>query len=254
MRIRRGASPLLLLIPALLSTAVLALPGADTYNKVGKQADGRDTKIPGIPSTDSVTPSSDAAAARAEVVSSTNIGTKYAPVDGRDGKPHAGPFVDTDKKKTAKEDEEELVTGTAPKKPVLKDAPADPTIVDGKRIPEKNDGIMNDENRQVPKEGTTGTEGGVSQKAKEKSAQEKQTGEKVENTPVPPKEKPPLPHSEQEKLSGKDKAQGKDAKLGKDFDEVGGDASELTGLEVLLQAPILYFNCSNIKIETARPS
>ncbi|KAK1758417.1 putative transmembrane protein pft27 protein [Echria macrotheca] len=115
-------------------------------------------------------------------------GTKDAPVDGKDGKPHAGPFVEYEHKKT---DASDL--------PALRDRPKDPTIVDGKRIPETNDGVMDDKNRPEPKEGTTGTGGGVSEKDKERKKKESQTGEKIENKPKTPKEAPPLPHADEEK-------------------------------------------------------
>ncbi|KAL2261885.1 hypothetical protein VTK26DRAFT_3091 [Humicola hyalothermophila] len=123
--------------------------------------------------------------------SGKRFSTKDAPVDGKDGKPHAGPFVEIN---THDSDSREL--------PALKDRPEDPTMVNGRRIPESNDGVMDDKNREGPKKGTTGTEGGVSEKYKERKLKEEQTGEKVETKPPTPKEAPPLPHSEQEKITG----------------------------------------------------
>ncbi|PKS12067.1 hypothetical protein jhhlp_001363 [Lomentospora prolificans] len=79
--------------------------------------------------------------------------SKVAPVDGNDGKPHNGPWVETDGKVDS-----DL--------PALKGRPADPTVIDGQKIPESNDGVMDDPNRHPPKEGTRGTEGGVSEKAR----------------------------------------------------------------------------------------
>ncbi|KAK4674404.1 GCR1-dependent translation factor 1 [Podospora pseudopauciseta] len=114
-------------------------------------------------------------------------GTKDAPIDGKDGRPHAGPFVELDS------------ASESSKLPVLKDRPTDPTIIDGKKIPDSNDGVMDDKNRSEPKKGTTGLEGGVSEKDKERKLKE-QTGEKVENKPQAPKEAPPLPHADQEKI------------------------------------------------------
>jgi Ca2+/H+ antiporter, TMEM165/GDT1 family len=104
-----------------------------------------------------------------------------APVDGKDGKPHNGPFV-----KTAGKVDESL--------PALKNRPEDPTVVDGQKIPQSNDGVMDDKSRHPPKEGTTGTEGGVSER--EKARKEQDGGA----TPETPKDHPPLPHSEQEKM------------------------------------------------------
>ena len=102
---------------------------------------------------------------------------KVAPVDGNDGRPHNGPWVETDGK-------------VDDRLPPLDGRPDDPTVVDGQKIPDSHDGVMNDPNREVPKEGTRGTEGGVSEKEKERKEQEI-TGERVERTPETPKEVPP---------------------------------------------------------------
>jgi hypothetical protein len=104
-----------------------------------------------------------------------------APVDRNDGKPHNGPWVKTDGK----------VDQSLPE---LQNRPEDPMVVDGKKIPQSNDGVMDDPTRKPPKEGTTGTEGGVSEKGK---ARKEQDGGA---TPEAPKDHPPLPHSEQEKI------------------------------------------------------
>ncbi|KAF7718729.1 Uncharacterized protein PECH_004289 [Penicillium ucsense] len=89
-----------------------------------------------------------------------------APVDGKDGKPHAGPWVDTatDRDRNAKGSDE------------------------------AKSGVMDDPSRTGPKEGTRGTEGGVSEKEKVNQG----TSEKV---PGSPKEAPPRPHSEKQKQS-----------------------------------------------------
>lgn len=167
------------------------------------------------------------------------LGTKDAPVDGKDGKPHAGPFVDLDgdrtKAKSTEDDVSELIIDKKP--PSLKNAPTDLAVVDGKKIPEKNDGIMNDPSRASPKVGSTGTEGGVSEKDKARKAQEGQTGEKVEMTPTPPKEAPPLPQSDQDIKPEAAKAE-KDAKKTKIKDGDSDDddvAQSLSGLEVSLK-------------------
>lgn len=187
---RNRKSPLLLLLlPSLAAAAALA----------DKQLDGGP-----VAHAYQSDPVSDGAS------SAKKLGTKDAPVDGKDGKPHAGPFVELDRSGAATKD-----------LPTLKDRPADPTIVDGKRIPETNDGVMDDKNRPGPKKGTTGTEGGVSEKNKERILKEKQTGEKVENKPQTPKEAPPLPHSDQEKIPPG--SQGK-------YNEKSAD--EVSGLEV----------------------
>lgn len=144
-----------------------------------------------------------------------DIGTKDAPVDGKDGRPHEGPFVEIENlRKQDGRSSDDL--------PDLKDRPADPTVVDGEKIPQTNDGIMFDKNRPEPKEGTTGTSGGVSEKDKARAAKEAQTGERVENRPETPKEAPPLPHSEQEKILGSEGKDRSKAKDGQSPDEIAG--------------------------------
>lgn len=114
------------------------------------------------------------------------VGTKDAPIDGKDGKPHAGPFVETEaerdrkKAKTSVDEEPAAVPSPAPSK-----EQAD--------LRQSNDGVMDDPNRVGPKDGTRGTEGGMSEKSKEKKVGE-------EKKPDAPKEAPPLPHSEQEMM------------------------------------------------------
>ena len=125
----------------------------------------------------------------------TPVGTKDAPVDGKDGKPHAGPFVETgaerDRKKFKESGDEE--PAISPFKGTVKDQYTEDDI------PVSNDGVMDDPDRLGPKEGTRGTEGGVSEKSRESKL--------VDKVPDPPKEVPPLPHSEEEKIKikgGKD--------------------------------------------------
>lgn len=126
-------------------------------------------------------------------------GTEDAPVDGLDGKPHAGPFVDT----TPEESESEArkaggaagATATPKAKPKALEM-----FSDQEDIPEKIDGVMNDETRVAPKKGTTGTEGGISEKDKERKAKGEAIG-MAEKKPESPKEERPLPHSEQERIA-----------------------------------------------------
>jgi hypothetical protein len=126
-----------------------------------------------------------------------DVGTEDAPVDGLDGKPHAGPFVDG-KKKPAAEVEDLLPKGTLMPDPTKKTK--DLTKEEWALLKEE-DGVMNDRNRATPKDGTTGTEDGVSAKTKERKKEEDRTGEKVEKTPDPPKEAPPLPVDEQKNIN-----------------------------------------------------
>lgn len=200
MRLRNRRAPLsLLLISSLAATTALASTIDDSYSAKS-----------GAYQSDSLASSS----------SSTKPGTKDAPVDGLDGRPHEGPFVDVENLRSSS-------TTSDPKKdlPVLQGRPKDPTVVDGIKIPETNDGVMNDPNRAEPKQGTTGTSGGVSEKDQVRKAKEGATGEKVENKPEAPKEHPPLPHSEQEKMS-KDDPKADKSKLD------GHIVNDASGLEV----------------------
>jgi hypothetical protein len=191
MKLRRRPSPLLvLLIPSLSSVAIAALarPGSNELPDVSLSPREAAVQAAAAGSAEStavlVVPSS---------VSKSGVGTKDAPVDGKDGKPHDGPWVDLSDKD--KKNEEKPLSG---KKPPPKPLRAPDTH--GTDMPEVNDGVMDDPFRASPKEGTTGTEGGVSEKNRERKAQEGQTGEKMEMRPESPKEAPPIPPSEEDKI------------------------------------------------------
>ncbi len=221
MKFRRRPSPLLLLLLPSLATALTT--GSEEQTTLIKNTQARD--------------------ANADPVVDLNtkpkfeIGTKDAPVDGRDGKPHAGPFVgsekDPKKSKSTSEDAELVV--------VKDDYAVDMVTADGTKIPTVNDGVMDDPNRKLPKQGTTGTEGGVSEKDKARKAHEGQTGEKLEKKPDSPKEAPPLPHSEQAKIKP-EKAKDLD-----DNDVVLPDG--LAGLEVRIKLPDVLIS-ANLAPET----
>ena len=137
------------------------------------------------------------------------VGTKDAPVDGKDGKPHAGPFVETEaqrSRKKAKEsgDEEKPLTPIPP-------STKDQYTTDGE-LPQSNEGVMDDPNRVGPKEGTRGTEGGVTEKSRDSRIGE-------EKKPDPPKEQPPLPHSEEQNVKGTKGTQEKEALKSEDEDK-----------------------------------
>lgn len=224
MKFRTRHSPLLLLLlPALANALSASIPDTN---------DDSDASAAFIKGVDSVPPPT--------VKGRHGVPTKDAPVDGKDGKPHLGPFVGSETGK--KSDHQDL--------PPLKGRPDDPTIVDGKKIPETNDGVMFDKNRERPQEGTTGTEGGVSEKDKTRRLQEGRTGEKVVTQPESPKEQPPLPHSEEAKLL-KDKT--------KQSPDDDSDGTSYTGLDVRLALdPAGHFQirtCSraNSKAEARRP-
>ncbi|KAI6247529.1 GCR1-dependent translation factor 1 [Erysiphe necator] len=121
-----------------------------------------------------------------------DIGTKDAPVDGKDGKPHAGPWVGTEKDTTKTSNNLKSSTKPHVSNSNVSDENniTDVMLSQGNNIPETNDGVMDDPTREPPKHGTTGTGGGVSEKDKARKAQEGQTGERFENKPASPKEAP----------------------------------------------------------------
>lgn len=214
MKFRRRPAPLLLLLLPSLATA-LAVGAQDNQATLSKNTEPREARIDPIP-----TPAVDL-----NTKSRFEIGTKDAPVDGKDGKPHAGPFVgDNDIKKPKVEKVEEKV---------LKEDKTVLVTPTGEKIPQVNDGVMDDPNRLPPKLGTTGTGGGVSEKDKVRKAQEGQTGEKLEKKPDSPKEAPPLPHSEQIKVDGE--------KIKTSIDKDDEDGEGLAGIEV---SPELHFKSS----------
>lgn len=135
-----------------------------------------------------------------------DVGTKDAPVDGLDGKPHAGPWVGVDASK--KQIKGDVATEKVPASiaRLEKEGYGGKASEDGwGLIPDKNDGVMDDKNRIIPKKGTTGVEGGVSEKQKKEMTKLMRTGEKVEKTPETPKEASLPPHHEQKMI--KDKAE-----------------------------------------------
>jgi len=185
MKFRTKHSPLiLLLLPPLI--AALANTPTDTQAVRRVTISPRDAR-------DALEPEPEPAVA-VNSGARRDIPTKDAPVDGKDGKPHLGPFVETD-----------ISTGGDLSDLTLKGKPSDWKTVDGKEIPESNDGVMFDKNRERPQEGTTGLEGGVTEKERTRKAQEGKAGGKLQTQPEPPKEQPPLPHSEEQKIKSSTK-------------------------------------------------
>ncbi|KAI1343308.1 hypothetical protein F5Y15DRAFT_369651 [Xylariaceae sp. FL0016] len=183
--------------------------------------------------------------------SKTDVGTKNAPVDGKDGMPHEGPFVTTDKgRKTLDPDSDDA--SDFMNLPTLKDRPSEPIIIDGKKIPESNDGVMDDPHRKPPKQGTTGTEGGVSQKDKARKAKEGETGEKVENVPETPKEKPPMSHGDFEKTFADSKENQKDIKKDKSKSELYKTPEDVAGFEKPSDLPDKVHDYKNPLPDSAR--
>lgn len=175
---RRRAAVLLSILP-LLSTA-LALSTEDIRDTAKSvQQDIKDTAKSVQNAANKAIPKvDDVAEVATSVLSSPTriaIGTKDAPVDGLDGKPHTGPFLDS-----ASSSDKSAVKDSSNTRPKIKK-------------PEGEDGVMNDANRQTPKKGTTGTEGGVSEKERLAEA----GGVKK---PEAPKEAPELPASDSARL------------------------------------------------------
>lgn len=210
MKFRRRNAPLILLLVPFASALSAAAQENTQSTLTTKSTEARDARLD-----DTLSPIVDIAKAKYDV------GTKDAPVDGKDGKPHAGPFVGSEK------DLRKPKTGAADDEAVLgKEDASELVNPDGSKRPAVNDGVMNDPSRELPKQGTTGTEGGVSEKDKVRKAQEGQTGERVEKKPDSPKEAPPLPVSEDTKSHPVEKTKAKEADSGDE--EIEG----LAGLEV----------------------
>jgi hypothetical protein len=99
-------------------------------------------------------------------------GTKDAPVDGQDGKPHAGPFVDSQKKKPL------VVEDLGGSKGSGSAADKERVLSETFEKPDEEPGVMRDDMREGKLKGPTGTEGGVS--AKEKDGKDKKPGQPKE--------------------------------------------------------------------------
>lgn len=143
-------------------------------------------------------------------------GSLDVPVDGKDGRPHAGPWVETSAERDRKSSKgSDDMDGVAGKFDTAIPSSGHLSIEDGNVIPISNDGVMDDPRRTSPKEGTRGTEGGVSEKGKE-------TLYRAEKVPGIPKEAPPLPQSETQKLSSaKDKTAGSISRTADDTSSLG---------------------------------
>ncbi|KAF1999668.1 UPF0016-domain-containing protein [Amniculicola lignicola CBS 123094] len=141
--------------------------------------------------------------------------TKDAPVDGLDGKPHEGPFLGDDKPSLVQNEKapavvEDLAPGASREaiSPSLQ-----MTKEEWAALGAEADGVMDDKNRASP-QGNTGTEGGVSEKEKTRKEHEDMTGERLEKVPEPPKEAPPLPHGEQQRIEDTNSLETQTKKLG----------------------------------------
>ncbi|WPG99320.1 Hypothetical protein R9X50_00213300 [Acrodontium crateriforme] len=211
MKLRRASPLLLLLLPSLaLADAASDTQHVASVDRVAPNQIAQPNQAPHAAETLSQSSERDATVDPSPSAASRNYkGTEAAPVDGLDGKPHAGPFVDTSR-------DDEDTKGKPKSSETAKSVPTSLHKFGSSKdeIPEKNDGVMNDENRPVPGKGTTGTEGGVSERTKDRKGS-------TENHPTKPKEAPPLPHSEQERI---DAVTG--TKMKQDKDTEKGDGNE----------------------------
>lgn len=149
MRVRRRRLALILLfaLPFASAVATAAPPGS-----VQHLSDEKLAKSPATP----------------PVPKPVDTSNKDAPVDGLDGKPKVGPFVEKPKKPIAAV--EDLTSGG---KPISEDlVKGDKDKMDGWAIPDQ-DSVMGDRgDRDDAKKGPTGTEGGISEKERERKAKE----------------------------------------------------------------------------------
>jgi hypothetical protein len=202
MRLRRRSPLILLLLPAL--AASLAVDTKGKAGSVEQLADSPDSR-----QIDSIIPTK------------PDKGTKDAPVDGLDGKPHAGPFVyDTKDRKKLEPKVEDLASSKFSDE-IYK------ARDEGWEIPDRVDSVMTDrEGERKGKSSVDGTEGGVSEKDRKKA---ESGSDKEEKRPAGPKEV--LDHHEHEKEkvvkgSAKDsttpKSSTKDDKKEKNEKGIGG--------------------------------
>ncbi|KIW15413.1 hypothetical protein PV08_05459 [Exophiala spinifera] len=124
-----------------------------------------------------------AAAGGSTGAKSSPVGTEHAPVDGKDGMPHEGPFVETTAERTRKKTQGIGYDDD----PVPEKSP-----YGSQPLPQTNDAVMDDRLKSSPAEGTRGVEGGISEKSKENKLSDKK--------PDPPKDVRPLPNHEAETL------------------------------------------------------
>ena len=201
----RTSSPLSTIALLLIFIAYSTAASLNAGEKAGSESDDTKNHAVGL--------SSSSSSFEAALPSATpkSVGRKDAPVDGKDGRPHKGPFIETeaqrDRKKAKESGQEEVLQPGVKPKP--KDQSESQKLVNNfdEPVPESNDGVMDDPNRIGPKEGTRGTEGGISEKSRGKK--ENLEGQLSEKLPDQPKEAPPLPHSEQEKLAAVEESEPK---------------------------------------------
>ncbi|KAI9660833.1 MAG: hypothetical protein M1829_006443 [Trizodia sp. TS-e1964] len=208
---------LLLVLPRLAAAAVVINPP------------------PPVASPDANSP---AAAKTAESPARSDIGTKDAPVDGWNGKPQQGPWaragaqpVDTKKSVVVVADDDEVPLKPGKKKPVPKEPVKQPSTDNSPPPLSQPDSVMDDPKRELPKKGSTGTEGGVTEREKDRKAKEEKEGKEVERKPSPPQAAPPLPPSEEQKIKATQKTAASKEKDSKKKKEGGKEEDEKPVME-----------------------
>lgn len=170
MRLTKRSSPLLLF---LLASCVAAAAVPDTNAKPGSVEHLDDL-------------ASDSSNTASPPARNPETGTKDAPVDGLDGKPHAGPYVEGNRRKPIA-----TIEDISKKKGISDEVKAITKggKEDGFEIPDKKelDSVMGD--RGDSKDGPKGTEGGVS----EKDRKAKENGPKEGKKPIAPTEAAEIP-------------------------------------------------------------
>lgn len=197
MRLRQQRAPALLLLLPTLRALAATVPTDTEAGAVARAA------VPDLEAVSTLAPSSP---------SLQNKATKDAPVDGLDGKPHEGPWVD-DRLPDSKGKLQPAVVEELGPSASRASSTKELTKEEWAALGAEGDGVMDDPNRPAPK-GNTGTEGGVSQKDQERKEHEGKTGEKLEQVPQPPKEAPPHPHTGQETLEDTEQGDAETRKLG----------------------------------------
>ncbi|RMD44790.1 hypothetical protein DV735_g362, partial [Chaetothyriales sp. CBS 134920] len=135
MKIDHRRSPLVLL---LVAATIVSSKAAVADTRLPKQQIGEPLPLgePGDPAAVGTRPA--------------RVGTEHAPVDGKDGMPHEGPWVETAAERSRRKDsnKDDVVEVEAPN-------------ADTAGLPQSNEGVMDDKNRKKPEDGTRGVEGGV---------------------------------------------------------------------------------------------
>ncbi|KIV99788.1 uncharacterized protein PV09_08594 [Verruconis gallopava] len=213
MRIRRRTPILLLALPAIVASLAV-----DPNSKAGL--------VDRLSSEDAPEPQR----ANALIPPKLDKGTKDAPVDGLDGKPHAGPFVYDTKEKTKLESKIEDLSGSRSSSEI------DKAREEGWEIPERVDSVMTDREGEKKAAGALdGTEGGVTEKTRNKLTK----GDEKEKKPEGPKEV--LEHHEHEKekvmQGGKDTALTKSSKSSSKDEKKEKSEKGIGGLEKPVDLP-----------------